>query len=185
MKKMLVLICCAALFCSCSRSGGVSSENDMIAFSLHNKSFNLKQIELWLAVYDEPHYGHLKLFDKNGNFCPQANLQLYKLGEQFKTSFCRIANDQYSFEDSCVEIYKEKFAFIMVQNGVVVQIIAPDIEGGNFGDYPVIPKPSYELSSWNKSGVEKLVKMVHEATNLTKPFTGTFPHSTAIIENYD
>lgn len=127
----------------------------------------------------------LDFFDEEGEFSPKENLRIYKLDDKFKKSFCQITNEHDSFVDSSVEIYKEKFAFIMVQNGVVVQIVAPDVEAGNFGDYPIIQKPNYDLSSWSRLGIKKLVNMVNEVQDDEEVSLESFPYKSSITESYD
>lgn len=165
-----------ALFLGCSKKIG----NYYNFFPLFDHEYCLNNTELWLVVFNKTQYRHTPLFDTEGRFIQRDGQQVYKLNNKLKKSFYEITSAPSSFEDSSVEVTEELFSFIFVQNKHVVQVVSPDIKGGNMGDYPTMRRESYELSSWSRQGINRLMKFVGKSIKETLQSNNGLPYNSFI-----
>lgn len=183
LNALLIFVCILFLGCSCQNDKAFSYDVEKNIFPLFKKSYNLDETDIWLVVFDCTRDIHISLFDHNGIFIHRRNKQtIYKMSPSLKENFYQITSDPTSFEDSSVEVTKEKFAFIFVQSEEVVQVVSPDIEGGNLGDFPTIPKDSYDLSSWSKQGINRIIELANKVVKLESPFKEKFPYRLHVKE---
>jgi hypothetical protein len=155
-------------------------------FPLFERGYKLGCTELWLVVFKEKRKTHSPLFQEEMPcFLLKDNVKnIYKLDSHEKQKFVNITKCEGNFLDGADYILGEYFAFIFVQDREVVQIVVPNLDGGNFGDYPPIPKRNDCFFGWSLKGIEKLKEFVKGIELTNKSLCRDFPYESYIIEKY-